>query len=210
MGSLSTLDAVDLRVLRGRLEEDEGVERAVLDEETGAVWLILTASAADVLARDRAVSTLSEFGIQPDNVSIETAALGHEGRRRRVRFVDAARQELDSGQVQVTVSLEWRDERFQGVSSGEKGPLIELRTAAQAAVDAIDALTEGAIDVRLIGVKQLRAFDTELIVASLVRSRAELQRYVGSVLATTDPARGASLAVLNALNRALGNILDTD
>lgn len=210
MASLSTLDAVDLRVLRGRLEEDETVERAVLDDETGAVWLILTPGTPDHPVRNRAFDTLREFGVQTENVTIEIAAMGEEARRRRVRFIESKREELDSGRVRVSATLEWRGERYHGSSEGEKGPLIELRTAGRAAVNAVDQLTEGEIGVRLIGVKQLRAFDTELVVASLVRSGADMQRYVGSVLATPDPPRGACLAVLNALNRALGNILDTD
>ena len=101
-------------------------------------------------------------------------------------------------------------ERFTGSAGGDSGTLIELRTAAQAALAAVEDLTKDGLQVRLIGVKQLRAFDTELVVASLVRTEGEMQRFVGSVLATADPERAACLAVLNALNRALGNFLRTD
>lgn len=211
MASLSALDSVDQRVLRGRLEEHGCVERAVIDDETGAIWLIMTGAFDEDEAHDRAIEILAEFGIPAEAVGIEIATAAPSGWRRRVRFESARREELDTGRVRVTVQLEWQNKRFTGTAEGEKGSLIELRTAAQAAVEAIHELTRSQkVELRLIGVKQLRAFDTELVVASLLRSDEGMRRYVGSVLATAEPGRGACLAVLNATNRMLGNVLRTE
>lgn len=210
MPSLSTLDAVDLRVLRGRLEEDHQIERAVLDEEQGSVWIITPPDVHEVELRARVGRVLSEFGVEADGIVIEIAALASTPLRRRVRFAGTEREESRDGRVRITAHLEWQGERFSGSATGDSGTLIELRTAAQAALGAVEDLTKAGLQVRLIGVKQLRAFDTELVVASLVRTEGEMQRYVGSVLATADPERAACLAVLNALNRALGNFLRTE
>lgn len=210
MPSLSTLDAVDLRVLRGRLEEDERVERAVLDEEQGSVWIITPPDTDDAPLRTRVAEILAEFQVHAEEVQIELATMATAPARRRVRFSEATRDTSRDGHVRVTAVLEWQGERYTGTAEGESGALIELRTAAQAALEAVGAITEDALKLRLIGVKQLRAFDTELVVASLVRTEGEMQRYVGTVLATADPARAACLAVLNALNRVLGNFLRTD
>lgn len=210
MPSLSTLDAVDLRVLRGRLEEDHHVERAVLDDEQGSVWLVTPPDVHEAELRTRVQRVFAEFGFGPEDVVVEVAALASTPLRRRVRFAGTERQETRDGHVRITAHLEWQGERFSGSAAGDSGTLIELRTAAQAALAAVEELTRNGLQVRLIGVKQLRAFDTELVVASLVRTEGEMQRYVGSVLATADPERAACLAVLNALNRALGNFLRTE
>lgn len=210
MPSLSALDVVGLRGLRGRLEEDKQVERAVLDQERGSVWIITPPDVHEAEVRGRVVAVLAEFGVAPGDVVIEFATFASPALRLRVRFAGAERTETRDGHVRITAHLEWKGERFTGVSEGDSGALIELRTAGQAALKAVEALTRNEMKLRLIGVKQLRAFDTELVVASLVRTEGEMQRFVGSVLATSEPPRAACLAVMNALNRTLGNFLRTD
>lgn len=210
MPTLASLDAVDLRVLRGRLEEDEQIERAVLDEEQGSVWIITPPDVHESEVRDRVVAILAEFDVADADVHIDFASMNTAPLRRRVRFVGAERREQKDGHVRIEAELDWQGQKYRGTAEGESGALIELRTAGQAALDAVQKLTNDALKLRLIGVKQLRAFDTELVVASLVRTEGEMQRYVGSVLATSDPARAACLAVLNALNRTLGNFLRTE
>lgn len=210
MPTLSSLDAVDLRVLRGRLEEDDQIERAVLDEEQGSVWIITPPDVHESELRERVLAVLREFDVATDDTTIEFAAMATSPLRRRVRFVGAEREETRDGHVRIHAELEWKGERYRGSAAGDSGALIELRTAGHAALQAVEKLTNDELKLRLIGVKQLRAFDTELVVASLVRTEGEMQRFVGSVLATSDPPRAACLAVLNALNRTLGNFLRTE
>ena len=210
MPTLGSLDAVDLRVLRGRLEEDDQIERAVLDEEQGSVWIITPPDVHEAEVRTRVLAILQEFGLSSEDTQLEFASMNATPLRRRVRFAGAERRELRDGRVQIDAALEWQGQRYKGTAEGESGALIELRTAGQAALQAVQDLTKDEMKLRLIGVKQLRAFDTELVVASLVRTEGEMQRFVGSVLATSDPARAACLAVLSALNRTLGNFLRTE
>ena len=207
---ISSLDSVGQRVLRSRLEEDPEIERVVLDEEQSSVWIITPPDVHEPPLRERVLAVLAEFSIAQQDAIIEFAAMGSGPSRRRVRFINCERDETRDGHVRVNAELEWQGERFKGSAEGDSGALVELRTAAQAALRAVEALTKEEMKLRLIGVKQFRAFDTELVVASLLRPDADMQRYVGSVLATSEPTRAACLAVLNALNRALGNFLRTD
>ncbi len=65
------------------------------------------------------------------------------------------------------------------------------------------------LDVRVIGVKPIHAFDSDLMVVSLMRNDGAPQQLVGAVVAGDDPHASVALAVLSALNRLLGNILRT-
>jgi hypothetical protein len=61
----------------------------------------------------------------------------------------------------------------------------------------------------LIGVKHIRAFDSNLVIVSIGVRDSAGTRLVGCCLADEDMPRGAALAVLNATNRLLGNYLAT-
>jgi hypothetical protein len=126
--------------------------------------------------------------------------------RERVRFDSIERTEERDNQIGVTVALEWAGQTFRGAARGERGDTIEIRTAAAATVDALEKAVGAPLGIRLIGVKQVRAFDAELIVVSLNREE-QRQKLVGIVVIGEDPRRAAALAVLNALNRSLGNRL---
>jgi hypothetical protein len=129
--------------------------------------------------------------------------------RERVRFEGVERIEEADMRVRVRVALEWKGDLILGEATGEKGSNIELRTAALAALDAIDSVSDRPVGVRLAGVKQVRAFDAELMVVSLYQSGPGLQKYLGVALVGDDAYRAAALAVLHALNRVLGNFLVT-
>jgi hypothetical protein len=130
------------------------------------------------------------------------------GPRRRVRFVEAVRAEDGLG-VSVTVSLEWNDIVHSATATGERGSAVELKTTALAAVDALEKLSGQSLGVRIIGIKQVHAFDSDLMVASMIRTNGSHQRLVGAVLVTDNPINSAALAVLSGLNRTLGNFLHT-
>ena len=84
---------------------------------------------------------------------------------------------------------------------------MELRTISSASLAAIAALVPHDVKVRLAGVKMVRAFDAEMVVVSLYRPDDEPHNLVGAVVSGDDPRRAAATAVLNALNRLLGNYL---
>ena len=81
------------------------------------------------------------------------------------------------------------------------------RTSAAAALQALEQVLGEQLDIKLAGVKQVKAFDAELMVVALYKSKGAPTRLVGSVSVGDNPRRAAAVAVLNALNRLLGNYL---
>jgi hypothetical protein len=81
--------------------------------------------------------------------------------------------------------------------------------AAEAALRALEEFAEGSLSFELIGVKHIRAFDSNLVIVSIGIRGSAGTRLVGCYLADEDMPRGAALAVLNATNRLLGNYLAT-
>lgn len=133
-------------------------------------------------------------------------------RRDRLRFVEFEFDHLPNSRCQVTVALEWHaGARFEGVAAGSGSHAGALRCAAEATLAAIERAVDGSISIELLGVKSVRAFDTMvLIVSVLCRRGDESYRLVGSFLAESDMTRGAVVAVLNATNRLLGNIFRSE
>jgi hypothetical protein len=129
-------------------------------------------------------------------------------RRERLRFIGFAFERLPSGRCQAEVTLELGPgERWTGRSDGVASDAGELRCAAEATLRAIEQSVTGKVSLDLLGVKAVRAFDTVVLIVSVVsRGDGESHRLVGSYLAEHDSARGAAVAVLNATNRLLGNI----
>ncbi|MGH7476777.1 MAG: hypothetical protein ACRELD_10835 [Longimicrobiales bacterium] len=189
------------------MQELPGVEAAILDPARAILWIVCDAAVDPDAIRRRAaefVGELAETDQDPLRVRVVADAKPPD---RRVRLLDVARVDAP-GQTTVRVTLEWNGNTFSGEASGERADPIELRTAALAALRAIVCVVESDLDLRLTGVKQVRAFDAELVVASLHRTRPTPQHFVGSVMQTDDPRRAAASAVLSALNRLLGNYLN--
>lgn len=187
--------------LQSRLASVPGVERAFLDSATGQACLLIRpdADSADVLRSAAAAAG-------PD--LLITLALPHDGReRQRVRFVGLRREELFDQQIAIHATLEWDGVEHVGAAQGERGGPIEMRTAAAATLQAITDFIPADIPLRLAGVKQVRAFDAELVVVSVYRTGLRPHNYVGAVVTGDDPLRAAAIAVLSALNRVLGNFL---
>jgi hypothetical protein len=133
----------------------------------------------------------------------------HANSRERLRFVDFELRRLQNGRCRARVVLEWQPtEQFIGSAEELGSQAGELRCAAQAAVEAIERAVGADVTFELLGVKAVRAFDATVVIVSLT-SRAEDRpsRLVGSYITDDYSARGAALAVLNATNRLLGNII---
>lgn len=129
----------------------------------------------------------------------------------RLRFAQFINTQLPDGHCRIRVELTHPE---RGAHTGECDGLGSetgvLRCSAQACVDALAGAVGGALSFELLGVKAVRAFDaTVVIVALLVDDEGGQapRRVVGSCLTEDDPPRAASLAVLNATNRLLGNRL---
>ncbi len=126
----------------------------------------------------------------------------------RVKFNDFVLNRLPNGRCRAKVVLGWLDaEEYQGESEGLGSQAGELRCAAEACVMALDKAVKGELKFELLGVKAVRAFDSNVVIVSLaIPQEAAGQRLVGCYLTPdADPSKGAALAVLNATNRILGN-----
>ncbi len=129
----------------------------------------------------------------------------------RLRFQVFSFDRLPDGHCRARVQLSWIDGReFVGECEGMTSQAGELRCAALATVQALDRAVRDDVQLELLGVKSVRAFDATVIIVSLsVQSEGHAWRMVGSYLTETDPPRAAALAVLNATNRVLGNYVTT-
>jgi hypothetical protein len=130
--------------------------------------------------------------------------------RERLKFVEFEFATLASGRCRSRVVLEWREGvSFEGSAEGIGSQTGELRCAAEATVEALEQAVDGKVKLELLGVKAVRAFDAVVIIVSLSCHNGTAQRVVGSYLSEDELPRGAALAVLNATNRLLGNIVFT-
>ena len=132
--------------------------------------------------------------------------------RERLKFLDYDFQRLPNGRCRSKVVLEWRSgENFVGEAEGLGSEAAELRCSAQATVSALVRAVKSVerdTSFELLGVKAVRAFDATVVIVSLsCRDEGKATRLVGSCLAVEEVNRGAVLAVLNATNRMLGNIV---
>lgn len=202
----ATLDPDTRSILETGVMECDGVLHAAVDSRTGELWVVRDPG-YEVGPIELAIrSRIASLGQDPAAITIRLTLPAASGPRRRVRFVGVERKD-EHGRVSVTVQLEWNDEVVSGTAVGEKGPALELKTTAQAALVALQKLSPQELDVRIIGIKAIHAFDSDLMVASLLRSNDARQRLVGAVVVTEDPHAAAAMAVLSALNRTLGNFL---
>jgi hypothetical protein len=131
---------------------------------------------------------------------------GSSESRHRVRLVSVDSAMEPHGLRRVRVTLEWAGEQHEGEQVGEAAAPLALRTAANAALVALRKVAPDAPDVRLVGVKQIRAFDADVLVVAL-SSAVPPRQLVGAVLVNDSPLRAAATAVLHALNRVLGNYI---
>jgi hypothetical protein len=189
--------------LRSALEALDGVSRAMVDPDPLAVWLVCERTEAPPEAVVRAV--LAEHGHPAGAVPVEVAYLTAPEPRRRVRFVAARLTTPSMGRGRAEVELEWGGLAYRGDADGETGPAIALRLAAMATLRSLEAVLEGRLRFDLMGIKLVRAFDADVVVALLRAPGGE--PLVGASLAVDEPYRAAALAVLNATNRVLGNYL---
>ena len=109
----------------------------------------------------------------------------------------------------MQVTLEYGGKKFVGKAEGPTSPVGDLRLGAEAAMQAVEAFAHGTLGLELMGVKLVRAFDSNVVIVSVTQRVSRSTRLVGCYLADEDTARGSALAFLNATNRVLGNYLTT-
>ena len=205
MAGHSTLDSAALQVLRVKLEEIAEIESVIIDEPTATICLICDPQALESPVLAAARTAFAHVGLDEESINLELVVRTRGVQRHRVRFVSVDRFLEPENRVRINIKLEWQGEVREGCAVGENGEFIELRTAAIAAVNALEGLVGEPLQVKVVGVKQVRAFDTDLMVVSMHQASSPTQRLVGAVPGGRDPRASAAIAVLNALNRTLGN-----
>lgn len=189
-----------------RIAAIPGVDHASVDKSSATLWLIC-ASAAQCGGALTGARELLATDASFAHYTVRTAIRAESTAGSRLRFIGVERLAGKDNQVRVRVTLEWGGERLEEEASGESGEAIVLRTAATAMLAAVHRFAGWEFGVRLAGIKHIRAFDADLTVASLYRPGDPSLKLVGAVVSGDDPSRAACLAVLNALNRLLGNYL---
>ena len=131
--------------------------------------------------------------------------------RERLRFTDFRFDRTPSGRSSATVQFEWIEgDPIMGKASGQTSELGDLRIACEAALRAIESFAAGAFTLELLGVKLIRAFDSNVIIVAISAKRPDgATRLLGCTLAERDPLHGSVIAVLHATNRLLGNLIAT-
>ncbi|MFL5382619.1 MAG: hypothetical protein ACJ8GN_08925 [Longimicrobiaceae bacterium] len=201
----AALEPAALERVRAELEEIDGVRRAVIDGPPWVVYVIADRGArfpSEMVVH----SVLFRHGLGPGDAELHVTYLGAAEPRRRVRFVAATVDSSRVGRAVARVELEWAGQVHTGELEGETGPAPEQRLAALATLEALGKVLEGRVRFQLVGIKPMRAFDADVVVA-LLRSDVDGRSLLGAALAADDPNRAASVAVLNATNRILGNYL---
>jgi hypothetical protein len=186
--------------LKQKLGAIPGVERVVVDSDSRSACLVLRQNA------DAAAALASAAKVAPDH-AIDVAFPPDIRERQRVRFIEIRREDSTEHNVAIHVTLEWNGRQHRGTGIGERSGPIEIRTAAAATLAALEFFLPDDVPLRLAGIKQVRAFDADMIVVSVHRTGSEPRNLVGAVVMGNDPLRGAAVAVLSALNRLLGNYL---
>lgn len=99
-------------------------------------------------------------------------------------------------------------QRTVGRQEGSTCPGGDLRLSALATLDAVTQATGRALVLELIGVKLLRAFDTNVVVVAVRAShQGQISRIVGSALADDDPLTSTARATMHAINRIASPLL---
>lgn len=208
MTRLANLSVEQRQELTRALESLPAVVFLDLDVENRRIWVIQDPQVDPAVMEEDIRACCNEHGHEVGDFTVR-CALPIGAHRRRVRLADVIREPQAAGRIQVTVTLEWRGETHVGEETGDKGAALELKTTAAATLRAVAKVISEELDVRLIGVKPVHAFDADLMVVSLLRGGDSPQRLVGTVVVHDSPVRAVALAVLNALNRLLGNFLYT-
>lgn len=194
--------------IQQRLLELDGVLHVALDAPSSDLWIVRDPEHEEAPLEIAVKNRITSLGIDPGQLAVRMAVPANPGPRRRVRLISVERLD-EHRRVTIKVGLEWKGTVHTGDASAEKGSAIELRTTARAAVDALERLTGEELNFRIIGVKMIHAFDSDLMVASLIRPGADEKPLVGAVVVSTDRLHAVATAVLSALNRKLGNFLHT-
>ena len=128
----------------------------------------------------------------------------------RLRFVSCRMERAAAAVTRVSVELAGplQGQRISCHAEGTTCVGGDMRLAAQAMLDGLSKATLGAVRFELIGVKPIRVFDTNVVVAAVMAHGDGMsRRLVGTAIVDEDAVTGAALAALNATNRVVAPLL---
>ncbi len=131
--------------------------------------------------------------------------------QKRVRFVEARAERQPGSRVRVSVEARFEDRSHVAEAEGIGMETIEIRLAALATLEAI-AEVSATPPFRLVGVKQMHAFDADVVLVALRDPDTDGPRYIGAVPVRTTHVAAAAAAVMDATNRVLfgGHLTDEE
>lgn len=192
--------------VRSRLEGIPGVREVGLSDFPDAVSIVVDREGATALIGEVVRSMLRcETGVDP--VVAVTMEKGEARPERRSRFEALSVTRSGPGQISAKVVLEWSRRQWEGVAEGEFNAASELRVSAAAALRAVAAILDDAVSFTLLGVKELRVFDHNMVVVLVSLPDSRDQRLIGTSIIAGDRREAAVLAVLNATNRIVGRFV---
>ncbi len=128
---------------------------------------------------------------------------------RRSRFDKIDVTHPERGRVAARVTLEWDGRSWEGHAEGVMNPAAELRVCAAAALRAVEGIVDQRANFSVIGVKEVRVFDHDLVVVLVHSPELTESRFIGMAMITEDRQRAAAMAALNATNRVVGRFIQT-
>lgn len=189
--------------LSASVEALPGIRRAILEGPPWTLYVVYDPGQVSWGELSGPIARLvGETGVPPEEVEVVPATIPSREPRRRVRLL-AVSVRSETRESQGRVVLEWGGREYIGEDTGEASPAGELRLAARATLLALEEVVQGQVSFRLLGVKAMQAFDSEMVVSSVLAGRGA--PLVGVALVRDSAAEGAAMAVLQATNRMLGN-----
>lgn len=127
-------------------------------------------------------------------------------RRQRLRLDGVTHQSAPDGLCRIAVTLEWGGRSVSGDVQALDTHHGRVRASAEAALAAALAASGGGVQLELIGVKAVRAFDGWVVVVRVVARAGEKGFRLLGASSTEEEAgleRASAQAVLDATNRVV-------
>jgi len=118
----------------------------------------------------------------------------------------AIEEDADGGDLRVTITLDWKNEKYYGQAIGAEGAEHRSRLAGEATLRALEHLFGDRVDLELLAIATQ---DLGVLQIALAQVRlGDDETLVGNaVLSPQEPGWAAAKAVMDALNRRLGLLL---
>lgn len=120
----------------------------------------------------------------------------------RPSLVRAIGERAPGAHIDVSITLRIGRQTFEGNSEGVGHETIELRTAAEATMEALHEAI-GETHFQLVGIKRMHAFDADVVLVALRELDDPAQRFIGAVPVRSTLVHAAAAAVLDATNRVV-------